>query len=357
MSMNIDVMPLNKGKVKPDSWESLGFCQCFTDRIFQMKYSQDDGWTDAKIMSFDDAVKVDLNSTVLHYGQGIFEGLKAFKQANGDTAIFRLDSHLDRMKRSARRMAMPNIDIETLAEGIKQLVQLEKDWVPDSPGCALYIRPMMFANDTTLGVRSSSGYVLSVLLSPVSRYYSNDKGISIVVEETYSRTAPGGTGDVKAIGNYASSLMSSNRAKELGFDQVLWLDACEHEYIEEVGTMNIFFVIDGVLVTPELSGTIMPGITRDTLLKLAMDLDIKIEERKISISELAELSESGKLDECFGSGTAVSISPVIKISWREKEIMPKCEGLGVIGGRLLSELHDMQYGVEPDRYGWVERLV
>jgi len=351
---NLEIRLSDNLSSKPSDWNDVGFGNVFTDHVFNMKYDKKRGWHDAEICPIADAINLHPAVRVLHYGQGVFEGLKLYHFKDNQMAFFRLDCHLKRMQNSARRLTLPNFDRQFVKEAIVKLVEIEKSWVPDVPGSALYVRPNFYGSSESLGVSPSDEYNFTVMLSPVKNYYENSSDtVKILTEEVQSRAFPGGTGNVKAIGNYASSLQASNKAAELGYDQVLWLDARDHKYIEEVGTMNIFFVIDGKLVTPELTDSIMPGMTRDSLLKLAKEMGIPVEERKIEIAEIFKASEDGRLTECFGSGTAVTVCPVGQIGWRDSDISIETGGENSISKRLQTELSALHHGVKADRYGWL----
>jgi len=338
----------------PEDWSTVGFCRVFTDHQLLMRYSPAEGWCDAQIIPTEDAPRLATTTKVLHYAQGVFEGLKAYRHADGRVGIFRLEAHLERLNRSAERLAIPRLNEAFLAHAVRALIDLDRRWVPENEGCALYIRPVVFATDHTLGAGPSEDFMLAVMLSPASHYYSIRGGATnILVEEEQSRVPSGGTGSVKAIGNYGSSLLATKRANDAGYEQVLWLDPLHHKYVEEVGTMNIFFVIDGRLITPRLTDTIMPGITRNSLLILASDLGIEVEERAISMDEVLEAHRAGRLTECFGSGTAVSVSPIAEIRWGQNPIRLSGGTGASVAARLLQQLVGIQRGLCPDKHGWV----
>jgi branched-chain amino acid aminotransferase len=342
-------------KALPDP-DKLGFGIHFTDHMFIMDYEEGQGWHSPRITPYGD-FHLDPAAVVLHYGQAIFEGLKAYRGRDGKIRLFRPRDNMKRMNRSAWRMCMPQIDEEFLLSAIKELVRIEARWVPEAKGTSLYIRPFMIATEAFLGVRPAKEYILSVILSPVGAYYAEGfNPVKIFVTDKFVRAAKGGVGEAKTAGNYAASLMASEEAKELGFTQVLWLDCAERRYIEEVGTMNIFFLMEDALVTPALSGSILPGITRDSVMKLAASWDIRVEERPITIDEVIEKAQTGELKECFGSGTAAVISPVASLYYKGESYEINGGKTGPLAQRLFDELTAIQYGEKEDEFGWIEVL-
>ncbi|RUM92593.1 MAG: branched chain amino acid aminotransferase [Thermodesulfatator sp.] len=332
----------------------LGFGIHFTDHMFLMDYKDSQGWHSPRIVPYGN-FSLDPAAVVLHYGQAIFEGLKAYRGTDGHIRLFRPKENMKRMNRSAWRMCMPQIDEEMVMEAIRELVTVESRWVPDQHGTSLYIRPFIIATEAFLGVRPAKEYLFSIILCPVGAYYAEGfNPVKIFVTEKFVRAAKGGVGEAKTAGNYAASLMASEEAKELGFTQVLWLDAGERKYIEEVGTMNIFFMIDDVLVTPALSGSILPGITRDSVIHLAKSWGIQVEERAVSIDEIIEKAETGQLKESFGSGTAAVISPVGSLYYKGKTIEINHGQTGRLAHRLFEEITAIQYGDKEDTFGWTE---
>lgn len=336
---------------KPDP-ENLGFGKFFTDYMFSMDYSNEEGWHNKKIIPYQE-ISMSPASQVLHYGQAVFEGLKAYKTQHG-VQLFRPDQNFKRMNRSCERLEIPLIDVEEMVQALKQLVELEKDWVPNGAGQSLYIRPIVFANEPFLGVRPAISYKFLILLSPVGAYYGGGQlsPTKIYVEDEYVRAVRGGVGFAKAAGNYAASLIAQSRAEKLGYDQVLWLDGVEQSYIEEVGSMNIFFVINNKLVTPELNGSILPGITRKSILELAEHLGYEVEERRISIQEVVDSVKNGSLTEVFGAGTAVVISPVGEIKYKENVLTIGDGNTGKITEELYSAYTSIQSGSKEDPFGW-----
>ena len=351
--MELQIKTADRLKPKPDS-ASLGFGALFTDHMFNMDYSPDNGWHNPRIEPYQPIV-MDPASMVLHYGQGVFEGLKAYRKKTGEIQLFRPRDNMKRLNRSSRIMCMPSFDEARALESLKQLLTLEKDWVPSADGTSLYIRPAIIAMDPFLGVRASNTYRFFIILSPVGAYYSEGfNPIKIWVTKNHVRASIGGVGEAKTLGNYAASLYAAKEAQEKGYSQVLWLDGAERKYIEEVGAMNIFFVVDDELLTPKLSGSILPGITRDSVIALAKKWGIKVTERKIGIEEIMGFHDAGRLKEIFGSGTAAVISPVGQIGYGEKNIVVNENQVGPFSRKLYDSLQDIQYGKSEDPMGWIE---
>lgn len=329
----------------------LGFGRYFSDHMFVMNYAPEQGWHSPRIEPYQQ-LGIEPGNLTLHYGQTIFEGLKAYRWEDGSIQLFRPTDHIERLSRSAERLCMPDFDRDLLLEAFKQFVDVDRNWVPAQPGTALYLRPLMMADDNALGVRPSKRYILFLIASPVGSYYAKGAAPTrILVEERYSRAAAGGLGEAKTAANYAASLLAAEEAKAQGFDQVLWLDAKEHRYVEEVGTMNIFFVIDGVLITPPLGGTILDGITRRTVLEIAREWNIPCEERRISMEEVRDAFHNGTLQEIFGSGTAAVISPVGELFYHGESIVPT-PGEASLCERFHATITGIQYGDIADTHGW-----
>ena len=352
--MEISVVPLPEDKMKAKFKDEshLGFGKIFTDRMFLSEWSAGKGWHDARIKPYEPFV-LDPACLVFHYAQEIFEGLKAYKWEDGRIALFRPEMNARRFQHSADRLCMPEVPEELFLSGIEKLVSLERDWIPTAQGTSLYIRPTMIAVEPVLGVKASDHYYFYVLLSPVGAYYAAGfNPVSIMVEDTYVRATPGGTGEAKTGGNYACSLKAGLEAKKKGFDQVLWLDGRERRYIEEVGAMNMFFAYGDHIVTAPLNGSILAGVTRDSVLKLATALGFTVEERPIEVNELMADIRSNKITEAFGSGTAAVITPVGKLCYRDE-----CVSLGQGVGRLTQKLYDTLTGIQTgkitDEFGWV----
>lgn len=353
--MEIKVTRTTSPKKKPEKGAPLGFGKIFTDHMFTMLYTEGKGWHDAEIRPYED-FKMDPASMVLHYGQAIFEGLKAYKVGD-DIQLFRPMDNLRRFNRSADRLCIPNIDEEFVLGALKQLLEIEKDWIPTEEGTSLYIRPTAVATDPFLGVKVASEYLFFIILSPVGAYYEEGiKPVKIFVENEYVRSVRGGMGFAKAAGNYACSLIADHTAHQYGCAQVLWLDGVHRKYIEEVGSMNIFFVIDGEIITPPLEGSILGGITRDSIIKVARDLGYKVSERKLSIQEVFEAHDNGKLDEAFGTGTAAVISPVGGLVWEGREITIHDNVIGPIAQKCYDTLTGIQFGKIEDKMGWTMKV-
>lgn len=339
-------------KEKPAAGTALGFGKYFTDYMFTMKYAAGKGWHDAKIEP-NEPMKFDLATSVFHYAQGIFEGMKAFLQPDGQIAVFRPEENWARMNRSAARMCIPQFPEETVQEGLDALLKLEKDWIPKERGTALYIRPTIVATRVMLGVHASTEYLFFIILSPVGSYYAHGlEPTKLLVEDFFVRSAIGGTGEAKCLGNYAASMKAGELAEEKGFDQVLWLDAQEKRYVEEVGSMNMFFVIGGEVVTPALVGSILPGITRKSCLQLLREKGYRVGERRISIEEVIAGIESGSLTEAFGTGTAAVVSPVGLIRYKDRDYTIGGGKMGEVTKMLYDTVTGIQYGELPDPFGW-----
>jgi len=353
--MEIKVLPLpaEKMKQKVKDETKLTFGRQFTDRMLLVEWKSDQGWCDARIQPYEPFV-LDPSCLVFHYAQEIFEGLKAYKWADGRVALFRPEMNARRFNQSADRLCMPAVPEELFLNGITQLLSLERDWVPSAPQTSLYIRPAMIAVEPVLGVKPSAHYYFFVILSPVGAYYAAGfNPVSILVEDHFVRAVPGGTGEAKTGGNYASSLKAALKAKENGYDQVLWLDGCEHRYIEEVGSMNMFFAYGNKIVTAGLNGSILSGITRDSILKLAVSLGYQVEERPIEINELLADIKNGKVTEAFGSGTAAVVTPVGKLCFKDEVVQLSGGNVGKITQELYDTLTGIQTGKRKDEFGWV----
>ena len=342
-------------KEKPDQ-KKLGFGQYFTDHMFTMRWNRDQGWHDAQIRHYGH-FSLDPAAMVLHYSQEIFEGLKAYRGEEGAVMMFRPLDNLERLNTSAVRMCMPRIPAEQVLKAMKSLIYLDRDWVPASEGGTLYIRPTMIATEAALGVRPANEYLFFIICSPVGAYYAEGfNPTRIYVEDEYVRAVRGGVGNVKTGGNYAASIKAHTESQQKGYTQVLWLDAVERKYIEEVGTSNIFFIINDELVTPPLGGTILPGITRDTVLQLAAAWGIPSSERRITIDEVITAAEDGSLTEAFGSGTAAVISPIGEFGYKGNTIMINNGKTGPIAQRLFDEIQLLQRGARPDPQNWIVRV-
>ena len=337
--------------------EGLGFGRYFTKLIFTQQYDPENGWHKREIKNRS-SLDLDPTAQIFHCGQGIFEGIKAFQQADGQVAFFRIEEHLKRFNKSAIRMAMPTIDLDNHLEAIKKLVALEKNWIPSSEGAALYIRPVMIANESTLEVRASNTFMHFILLSPVGPYFGNGLNpVSVYISHDYVRAVQGGTGEAKTIGNYAASLLATENARKDGFQQVLWLDANERRYVEEVGGMNIAFVYgDTHISTPGLTGSILPGVTRDSIAKLSASLGFTFSEDKIDINTLVKDLRSRNVTEVFAMGTGAIIAPVGRLKYMDEEIIVNEQRVGPVSQTLFKALTDIHYGRTSAPTGWLQHL-
>lgn len=349
--LTIDILERDTKVVLP---ENLVFGKYYTDHVFEMDYNAEfGGWHNATIKKFS-TVELHPAAIVLHYGQSIFEGMKAYRQADGRIALFRPEKNIERLNRSARRMCIPEVDTEFVLNSLLELIKLEKDWIPTKPDHSLYIRPIMFATEPLLGVRASETYKLIIMLSPVGPYYPEGfKPVPILVTDKYVRAVKKGTGDAKTAGNYAAGMLAQKEAKKEGFSQVLWLDGIHQKYIEEVGAMNIFIQFKDEVVTPPLTGTILPGITRLSVIQLLKEWGYNINERLIEIDEVVEGYDNKKLVEIFGTGTAAVISSISKLKYNDKILMFNEEKAGELGTKLYEELTGIQFGKKEDKHGWM----
>lgn len=331
----------------------LKFGKLFTDYMLTWQYTAGQGWHDGKIEPYAN-FQIDPASMVLHYGQEIFEGLKAYKSADSKTLLFRARDNFRRMNASAERMCMPAVNVEKAYEGLCELLRLEDAWIPSAPGTSLYIRPTMIATDPFLGVKASDTYLFFIILSPVGPYYPEGfNPVKIYVENEYVRAVKGGTGTTKSGGNYAASILAGEIAKHQGYTQVLWLDGVHRRYIEEVGAMNIFFRFRDELVTPSLAGSILPGITRSSIITLAQDMGLKVSERPVAVDEVFEAYDRGELLEVFGSGTAAVVSPVGEMKWQDRNIVIGGGKTGELAQKLYDQLTGIQLGRLNDPHNWV----
>ena len=328
-----------------------------TDHMFLMNYSVEEGWHDPRIVPYG-PFQMDPSCMVLHYAQEIFEGLKAYRGEDGVIRLFRPWENYKRLNNSGERLSVPAVDVDFCVAATKALVKIDQDWVPSEPDTSLYIRPFIFASDNHVGVHASHTYQFAIILSPVGPYYPEGLDpVKIMIEDEDVRAVRGGTGYTKCGGNYAASLRAGERAAQKGFTQVLWLDGVERKYIEEVGAMNILFKINGEIITPSLdSGSILPGITRKSCLELLRSWGMKVTERRISVDELMDAAASGALEEAFGSGTAAVVSPVGELAYEDKVYVVGDGGIGEVTQKLYDQLTGIQWGRQPDPFGWTTTL-
>jgi len=352
MTQKISIQKTKNPKAKPDQTK-LGFGQYFTDHMFIMDYSIEKGWHDPRIVPYG-PLTLEPSTMIFHYGQAIFEGLKAYNFKDGRVFLFRPDMNMKRINKSNDRMSIPPIDEDFALEALKTLVSIDRDWIPTEPGTSLYIRPFIIATDPFLGVRPSYTYKFIIILSPSGAYYPTGiNPVKILIENEYVRAVRGGTGFAKTPGNYAASLKAQDIAHEKGYVQVLWLDGIERKYIEEVGSMNVFFKIGGEVITPSLDGSILPGITRDSVIHLLKHWGIKVTERKLSVQELYDAHASGKLEEAFGTGTAAVISPIGELNWNDNIITVSGGKIGELSQKLYDTITGIQNGILEDEFGWM----
>lgn len=349
---NISITLTTDHKQKPDV-EHLEFGKVFTDHMFVMDYSSDQGWHDARIIPYQ-PISIDPSAMIFHYGQTVFEGLKAYYSKEGKILLFRPDRNMQRLNQSNDRLCIPKIDEDLAINALKELVKVERDWIPKAEGTSLYIRPFIISTEPSLGVHAASSYKFMIIMCPVGSYYKEGiHPVKIAVESRYVRAVAGGTGQAKTAGNYASSLKAQEVAEESGYSQVLWLDGVERKYVEEVGSMNIFFKINGEVVTPELNGSILEGVTRNSILQLLKHWNIPTVERKISMDEVYQAYKDGVLEEIFGTGTAAVISPVGELFWNNEKLIVNGGETGELSMKLYNTLTSIQLGNEPDPFGWV----
>jgi len=339
-------------KEKPGNDNPLTFGTIFTDHMFEVDYEEGRGWYDPRIVPYH-KLELDPSSMVFHYGQEMFEGLKAYKTEYGRVLLFRPDKNIERANRSKRRLCIPEIPEDLFLEGLKTVVNVDQDWIPTKPGTSLYIRPFVIATDPFLGVRPSNTYKFMIILSPVGAYYASGLDpVKIWIEDEYVRAVKGGIGEAKTGGNYVASLASQVKAHDEGYSQVLWLDGVHRKYIEEVGAMNIFFKINGVVITPELNGSILPGVTRDSVIALCKKWGVAVEERKISVDEVVAAARTGAMEECFGTGTAAVISPVGELRFEEDRMSVGGGKIGELTQKLYDSITGIQLGIMEGPEGW-----
>lgn len=339
-------------KEKPGQDNPLVFGTIFTDHMFEMDYEEGKGWHDPRVVPYH-KLELEPSCMVFHYGQEMFEGLKAYKAEDGRILLFRPDKNIERANRSNRRLCIPELPPEIFMEGLKAVVSADRDWIPTKPGTSLYVRPFVIATDPFLGVRPSYTYKFMIILSPVGAYYESGLDpVKIWIEDEYVRAVKGGIGEAKTGGNYVASLASQVKAHDEGYSQVLWLDGVHRKYIEEVGAMNIFFKINGTVVTPELNGSILPGVTRDSVIALCREWGVPVEERRISVDEVVEAAASGAMEECFGTGTAAVISPVGELRYEEQRMAIGGGRIGDLTQKFYDTITGIQLGKLQGPKGW-----
>ncbi len=353
--MEIKINRIETPKQLPDS-SSLGFGKIFTDHMFIADYSKDEGWHDYRIVPYGN-LSVSPACTAFHYGTEIFEGLKAYRRPDGEVQLFRPIENARRMNRSAERLCMPQFPEEDFVEAVKTLVKLDERWVPSDPGTSLYIRPFTIGNDETLGVHAVNHATFIIILSPVGSYYKEGLNpVSIMIEDQDVRAVRGGTGEAKCGGNYAASNRAGDRAEKKGYSQVLWLDGVERKYIEEVGAMNVMFKINGTVVTPALSGSILPGITRKSIIEILKKEGYPVEERRLSVDELAAAMADGSLEEAWGCGTAAVVSPIGELVYKDQVYTVNNKQIGELTQHLYDTLTSIQWGKSEDVYNWTVKI-
>ena len=353
--MEIKITKTTAPKEKPDS-STLGFGKIFTDHMFIMDYSADNGWHEAGIVPFGN-ISLHPAATVLHYGSEIFEGLKAYRRADGRVQLFRPIENIRRMNNSAERLCLPQIPEEDAMQILDTFVGVEQDWTPSAEGTSLYIRPFMFGNDENLGVHAVHNAKFIIIASPVGSYYAEGiNPVKIMIEDEDVRAVRGGTGYAKCGGNYAASNRAGERAEKKGYSQVLWLDGVERKYIEEVGAMNVMFKIDGEIVTPKLTGSILPGITRKSCLEVLKDEGYTVNERLLSVEELGDALKNGKLEEAWGCGTAAVVSPIGELCYKDVKYVINNGEIGKVTRHLYDTLTGIQWGKTEDKYGWTHLI-
>ncbi|MDD4508524.1 MAG: branched-chain amino acid aminotransferase [Eubacteriaceae bacterium] len=353
--MEITVTKTAHPKTKPDE-KHLPFGTIFTDHMFTMDYTEGKGWHDARIVPYG-PISLEPACCVFHYAQEVFEGLKAYKTEDGGVQLFRPTENLARMNRSNTRMCIPQIDEAFVLKALKQLVEIEKDWIPTAPGTALYVRPFVFATDPYIGVRVSDTYRFFIILCPVGAYYETGlKPAMMHIERVYARTVVGGTGEAKCGGNYAGSLAATAKAHEAGYEETLWLDGATRKNIEEVGSCNVMFKINGKFVTPKLTGTILPGITRKSIIHLLKSWGETVEERVFPIKELVDLYHKGDIEEVFGMGTAAVVSPIGRLNYEGEDMIFNNDEIGPYAQKIYDTLCGIQRGTVEDKFGWIEKV-
>lgn len=351
--MELKIKLSNSLKEKPTDESNLGFGKIFTDHMFIMDYDTENGWHNAQIVPFG-PIELNPSSTCLHYGQEVFEGMKAYRAESGEIKLFRPDENFKRLNISCDRLCIPLFDEEFLLKSLVELVKIDADWVPHTDGASLYIRPFIIGTEDSLGAHASHKYKFIIIMSPSGAYYSSGiNPVKIYVETNYVRAVIGGTGYAKTGGNYAASLKAQDDALAQGYSQVLWLDGIEHKYVEEVGAMNVFFVIEDEVITPKLQGSILAGITRKSAIEILKSWGLKVSERKLSIDEIVTANKEGKLKEAFGTGTAAVISPIGELKYNDYIMNINDGKIGEISQKLYNTLTGIQWGKLEDKFNWL----
>ena len=354
--LDIKIEKVAAPKQHPTDESKLGFGKIFTDHMFVMDYTEGQGWHDARIVPYAPLV-LDPAALVFHYAQECFEGMKAYRRADGGVQLFRPEKNAQRMQSTHQRLCIPEIPVEDFVQAVKALVKVDEAWVPHADGTSLYIRPFTIATEAVLGVKASAEYKFIIIASPSGAYYAEGiNPVRIYVEDQYVRATPGGTGYIKCGGNYAASIIASEKAHQLGFSQVLWLDGVERKYVEEVGSMNIFFKIDGQIYTAPTVGTVLPGITRMSCIELLKSWGYQVNETRLAITDIMDAAEAGKLEEVFGTGTAAVISPVGELVYEGRKAEINGGVIGPVTQKLYDTLTGIQWGKLPDKHGWIQTV-
>lgn len=347
-TLDITITKVEQSRLTVTDFSQLPFGKVFSDHMFIAEY-ENGAWTNLQVLPYG-PIPMSPAISALHYGQAIFEGMKAYRQPNDTVSVFRANKNFERFNKSAQRMAMPAIPEDIFMQGIAALIDIDKNWVPNQDGYSLYIRPVMFATDPYLGVKASDKYTFALLTTPTGPYYS--KALKVKIETEFTRADEGGVGYAKTAGNYARSLHPFAEALKEGFDQLIWTDAVSHEFIEEAGTANLIFVIDGKLVTPSVRSTVLDGVTRDTIIQLAKKAGIEVEERRVSVKEVIEGIENGRLTDAFAAGTAATVTPIGEISYEGKLYTLTDPSTRTVSAGIAKTLNDIRYGLAPDEFGW-----